>query len=146
MITLVRHAQSTFNAFGDQTRDSPLSEYGHQSASGINGTYDLVICSTLRRARQTLDASSVVYSNLVFSELCREFRDSGGSVNMYSGEDSIADAETPDHFNERIKSFRSLLETYLQTYSKILVISHSIFLQQLCGHCFCNCETYEYRM
>ena len=58
-ITVMRHAQSTHNASGDNSWNVGLTEEGRLQAREVSGEYDLVICSTLRRAQQTLEFSSI---------------------------------------------------------------------------------------
>lgn len=145
MITLCRHAQSTYNAFGDTTRDCPITDHGKQHASEISGNYDLIICSTLRRARQTLDASSLVYKNILFTDLCREIRD-GNPINLLSGEDKAVDNENAEQISARVDNFLKLLREMSQKYNKILVISHGVFLGYLSGKNSYNCEQWTYML
>jgi len=142
MITFIRHAQSTFNAFGDKNKNVPITNFGAESSSKISGTYDLVICSTLKRARQTLDSSKLVYSNIIFSETCREIRD-GNQINLYNGEDENMNNEREEQIVVRIEEFKSLLKSLSQKYKKIAVISHFNFLHRLTGHYFGNCEEFK---
>ncbi len=60
VITLVRHAQSEANANqnGDMY-DPGITELGKEQAAQIEGHYDLVIISTLKRTRETLQHSKV---------------------------------------------------------------------------------------
>ncbi len=60
VVTLLRHAESEFNT-GQNTDelDVGITERGKKQAAGITGHYDLVVCSTLRRTKQTLDHSQV---------------------------------------------------------------------------------------
>jgi hypothetical protein len=66
-----------FNAHKKSGRDCPLTVNGVQQASSIDGQYDVIICSPLLRAKQTLFHSNISLSNchiLIESWLCREFR------------------------------------------------------------------------
>ena len=145
MITLIRHAESTFNAYGDLTRDCPITVKGMEFAKKISGKYDLVICSSLKRARQTLDASSLVYSNVFFSELCREVRD-GVPINLYNGESTNNDNETEEQINIRIEKFKSFLHDTKKACPNIAVITHYRFIEQLTGKRLRNCEQVEYTL
>ncbi len=59
-ITLVRHGESESNVSGDLSIYDPgLTERGTQQASNIQGCFDLVVVSPLKRARQTLQYSKV---------------------------------------------------------------------------------------
>lgn len=142
-VTLIRHAKSTFNAYGDLTRDCPITNKGIKQASELKDKYDLVICSTLKRARQTLDFSSIVYSNLIFTDLCREIRD-GLPINIFNGESDQDLYETNEQLDIRINEFKKLLILMKQKYNNIAVISHKMFMNRLCGHSFRNCEKYDF--
>ena len=135
MVTLLRHATSLFNAQGLHLRDIDITENGKQDCKRISGNYDLVICSTLKRARQTLDNTTVIYENLVFTDLCREYLD-GNIINYYNGE--TATRETLAQLKSRIASFKMMLHEYSVKYKNILVISHYGFLKELCGLHFDN--------
>lgn len=137
MITLIRHAESTFNAVGDRSRDCPLTNRGHAQARGLKGTYDCVVCSTLKRARQTLDSSRLVYGHVIFTELCREVRD-GNPVNLYPDEQNIVESREVMH--DRVNQFKSFLKTLQIGYPRIAIISHSGFLRELSGSSFQNAE------
>ena len=132
-ITLIRHAESTFNRFNDPTRNCPITDDGKIQASKLTGTYDLVICSPLKRARQTLDASKIRYGEVIFTDLCREFLDST-PCNLLENE--VDTAETAEQFKARIDKFRLFLKEMSTRYSRIAVISHGLFLYHLSGHGF----------
>lgn len=127
MIVFIRHAESTFNQRGDKSRNVPLTLNGIKQSEKLNGEYDLVICSTMRRARETLDSSKIKYGNLIFTTLCREILD-GNPINLYNGEKEKI--ETEENINQRIHDFRQLLENYRKKYAKICVISHNSFLRR----------------
>lgn len=143
MIVLIRHAESTFNASWDLTRDCPLTDRGRHQANEIVGTYDCVVCSTLKRARQTLDASKLVYSKLIFTELCREIRD-GTPVNLYLGERDTS--ETRSQIQNRVTEFRALLKTLSREYPRIAVISHNGFIHSLSGTSLANAAQIPYTL
>lgn len=146
MITLIRHAQSTYNAHGDNSRDCPITEVGKKQASTLTGSYDLIICSTLKRARQTLETSNLSCDNVIFSDLCREIRD-GNPINLLQDEDaSKVDNETQAQINERVNEFRKYLKNMTSKYAKIGVISHGVFLGYLSGLPSCNCEQWIYKV
>jgi len=146
MITLVRHSQSTHNLYGDKTRDCPLTEHGIKQASTIIGTYDLVICSTLKRARQTLAASQLIYKEVIFTDLCREIRDRNPINLLPEEEASKIDNETRLQITARIEEFRKFLKECSNKFEKIAVISHGVFLGHLSGHPSHNCEQWLYKI
>lgn len=145
MITFIRHAPSTFNEHGDLTPNCPITENGAKLAKNITGKYDLVICSTLKRARQTLDESGIIYSNILFTDLCREFRQ-GNTSDMFNGESDMLSFETNDMMNKRIDEFKSLLKDYNKKYQNIAVISHHGFLHRLSGVSLKNCQQVLYEL
>ncbi len=142
MIVLIRHAESTFNKFGDKSHNCPITENGKVQASKLRGKYDLIVCSTLKRARQTLDYSNIEYSNIIFTNLCREVLDNN-PINLYNGENNVV--ETKDDIKNRSDKLRNMLNELSTKYSKIAVISHGIFLYHFCGHQFRNGEEYMYK-
>lgn len=141
MITLIRHARSTFNESGDQSRDCPISETGKLQAGQLSGQYDIAICSTLKRARQTLDYSEILFADVQFNPLCREVLD-GNPINLYPLEANTK--ENQEQVTDRVNQFRNLLRTLQSKYQRIVVISHSVFLYRLTGHLFKNAESFQY--
>lgn len=75
MITLIRHAQSEWNAFGTQVPNVKITESGQNMAKSLTQEVDLCVCSTLRRARETLDYSNIKYKDVIFTDLCVEYLD-----------------------------------------------------------------------
>lgn len=141
MIRLIRHAESTFNQCGDQSRDVGLSDHGQIQAKQLTGQFDLVICSTLKRARQTLDLSQITYKNIIFTDLCREVLD-GNLADLYNGE--TIHIENDIDLKLRIQQFNQLLQDLLTRYPTIAVISHYTFLHWLCGYYFKNAYYWDY--
>lgn len=140
-VTLIRHAQSEYNATGIRDPDCNITDFGKQQASHLTGSYDLVICSVLRRSIQTLFASQIKYSNFMVSELPREILD-GNIINLLNSEENKI--ETPDNIAERVQKFNELLLELQKTYRKIAVVSHYGFLYTLCGYTFQNCHHWSY--
>jgi broad specificity phosphatase PhoE len=145
-IAFFRHAQSTFNAFGDKSPNCPITDEGKSKCIEIQGSVDLVICSTLRRARETLDNSRLKYNRVIFTDLCREVMD-GECCNYYNNEEHIIESEKD--VNERIRKFKELLSLQPETLKSgqlkidnptIAVISHGIFLSKLTGLGYFNCQ------
>ncbi len=70
-VTLLRHAESMANVANTMGKepinmyDAPLSDEGKQQASRVTGHYDVVLCSPMRRTRETLQNSSITYDKLV---------------------------------------------------------------------------------
>lgn len=137
-ITFLRHAQSNGN-LGNPAKDSTLSQTGIEQARKLSGDFDLVICSTLKRTRQTLDESQIIYRDIAFTDLCRENLDGNPNSN-YNGEDVCA--ENNEQIVNRVNLFVDYLKEKEKQYSKILVVSHCLFLQSLTGYFFHNCNVW----
>lgn len=136
-ITFMRHAQSTFNAYGDQSSDCGLSQSGANSASHIKGSFDLVIISPLKRVRETFQHSKIQSKNIMVNELCRERKES--NCDFLNLEDKILESE--DELKTRVEKFKIFLKNRME--DKILVISHHTFLYYLTGVYFANCQMLE---
>lgn len=128
-VTFFRHSTSTFNEYGDKSRDCPITENAKLEASvKITGTFDIVICSILLRARQTLEYSSLIYKKSIFTPLCREVL-SGNPINLLVNEENHVETET--EIQQRIQSFNLMLKTLACDYKNIAVISHCMFLNRI---------------
>lgn len=162
-IILIRHAQSTFNAYGEQIRDVPLSDYGKTTCSSLNFNVDLVICSNMQRTKQTLEHSNIKYNDIIITPLCREHMN-GNIIDYCKGEDIIV--ESVDELAERVKKFKKFVkdatndlinknnakakantkntgQTITSRTITICIISHSGFLRKLTGHFFNNAHYLE---
>jgi len=140
-VTIIRHAQSLFNAFGNSTRNVGLSEYGVSQCANLEGTYDTIVCSTLFRARQTLDYSKITYKRIVFTDLCREVKDNN-PVNLYNGEDNTV--ENHDVVKQRIVELKQLLTDLTRNGERVAMISHYCFLYAMIGYGVNNAGVREY--
>lgn len=120
----LRHAESEFN-IGISTEDSPLTLKGIDQASKLSGTYDLVICSPLRRCIQTLEYSNIKYSSMIVCHECREYI--SDKSDLLPGEPIIMESEL--NLINRVTKFKN----YLQSLSEknILVITHADFIWYL---------------
>jgi broad specificity phosphatase PhoE len=110
----------------------------------MKGHVDLVICSTLRRARETLDHSEIVYKRVVYTDLCRELSD-GNTSNLYNGESNTI--ESPQDIEYRISRFKEFILQQSEAtiglsndQPRIAVISHGCFLYKMLGYGFGNCQ------
>lgn len=143
MITFIRHGESTFNRFGTMTPDCPLSEEGKVQASRLAGVYDLIVCSPLRRARETVQFSGMESREIVISPLCREIGD-GNPIN-YLVTEQPPFMETPAQLETRMQSFLQWLAQRKEP--TIAVVTHALFLYHLFRplnlhpQLFHNCET-----
>lgn len=137
-IILIRHAQSTYNAWGDQSRDVPITPAGQEMAKSICGSYDLIICSPLRRTRETLAASQIQCGKIIFSHLCREVRD-GNAINLLSDEPDDMLHETEEELSNRIAELKKLVYELHPEYPKIGIVCHACFVHRLGGGHLANC-------
>jgi broad specificity phosphatase PhoE len=141
-VAFFRHAPSTFNINGDLSPNVPTTDDGKLLAKSMKGHVDLVICSTLRRARETLDHSEIVYKRVIYTDLCRELLD-GNTSNLYNGESNTI--ETPQDIEYRISRFKEFIlqqpeATTGNDQPRIAVISHGCFLHKMLGYGFGNCQ------
>lgn len=143
-IYLLRHAESTFNAgFGDEF-NAGLSELGKKQASNLIGNIDLVIVSNLKRTFQTLQESKILYKKLLVSSLCREHRNISKCDYLPN---EIVQNEEFEHLDLRIKEFKDLLKLLSETYPRILVISHGIFICRFVDrNNMNNCEFVQWKL
>jgi phosphohistidine phosphatase SixA len=124
----VRHAQSMEN-IGKGRADSPLSELGIEQAKKINGKFDLVICSPLRRTIETLHHSKLEYFKLIIDDNFRErieYETSGMLLEKFKPESDVI-------FNARCSKFTQTLEEHCEQVSKfktggsVLLIGHAYY-------------------
>lgn len=140
-IRLIRHAESTWNALGDTSNNVPTTENGKNQAKNLSGEYDLVVCSTLRRARETIDNSNIKYKKIIFTDLCREHFD-GNPSNYFSLEEHKK--ESQEELLQRTEEFKCFVGKLMKDNYKICVITHYGFLQKMTGFRFNNCFWYDY--
>lgn len=140
-VAFFRHSQSTFNAKGDRSPNVPLTTEGVAMCGTMKGHVDLVICSTLRRARETLDNSGIVYKRVVYTDLCRELLD-GNTSNLYNGEENTI--ESPEDIENRVIKFKEFIKSQKEAttndHVRIAVVSHGCFMYRLTGVGFGNCQ------
>jgi broad specificity phosphatase PhoE len=123
-IHFVRHAESIYNANLTSEKDCALTEKGIQQASQLEGQYDIVICSIMKRTCQTLENSKIKYGRLLFTDLCREKRQD--ICDYLSYEDEIK--ETDEELDQRIQRFSYFLKSQVSPYNSVLVVSHGDFI------------------
>jgi broad specificity phosphatase PhoE len=128
-LTVLRHARSIFNETGVSDKDCGLSEYGKKQASKLSGNYDVIVCSMMKRCRETLSESNIVYANIFYTPICREFKKD--ICDYVEGEDETV-PETEEELQARVENFKDYL-SLIYFNRKILVISHGDFLNRLTG-------------
>ena len=136
-VVFIRHAESTFNAFRDASNNPGLSERGKSQASSLNGHFDIVLCSSLKRARETLERSGITYNKLIITPLLRERKSHHPSD--YFPNETISPENNQD-FIFRMKEIRLWLDKLSKRYKNIVVISHGYVLASLTGKLFGNAQ------
>lgn len=143
--TFIRHAQSTYNASGDTSKNVPITAYGKQLSSQVKGNYDVVICSTLKRARETLSHSSITTQSVLYIDACREIRD-GNPSNLLESEPMSEVYETEENVAKRINTLKTLIRSlYDAGLKNIGVVSHGIFLSKMIDVKLPNCWQVTYK-
>lgn len=127
-IVFLRHAQSIFNRDLTSEKNCQLSEYGRQQAEKLTGNYDVIVCSILKRARETLQYSQLTAKKLHFTDLCREVR--VDICDFLENEDETK-LETEEEIKKRINDFKEYLKEETEPGQKILVICHRDFIHYI---------------
>jgi broad specificity phosphatase PhoE len=127
-VYFIRHAESTANAHGDRSRDAPLSERGIEQAKSLSGFSHTVICSTLTRAKQTLQHSQLAHHRLIYTPLCREIR-RGNPCDYFEDEDQ-GQHESVEEIDERVRQLRDLISSIrAESQAEVIsIVSHHCFI------------------
>ena len=118
-VYLVRHAQSQAN-IGEYVIDARLTEYGKSQAAKLSGHFNLVICSVMTRAKETLENSNISYDRVVYSVHAREMK-------THIGDFLPGEKRTPESVTElmnRLDDLEKEIHEYSKTYERILIVSH----------------------
>lgn len=132
-VTFLRHAQSIFNRDLTSEKNCELTDVGIRQAEQLTGTYDIIICSLLKRTRQTLLHSQFLSKQLHFTDLCREVR---RDICDFLEEENEQDLETHASVEKRIREFIQFLQSKGNPGDRILVISHRDFIDEITGKRF----------
>jgi len=127
-VDFLRHAESIFNANLTSEKDCDLTQKGYEQADKVEGEYDVVICSIMRRTQLTLQKSKIKYGRVIYTDLCREKRQDICDYLPYEDETI---KETDEQLEYRIKSFVYFLKSQVSTYQSVLVVSHGDFIHTL---------------
>jgi broad specificity phosphatase PhoE len=127
-VHFLRHAESIFNANLTSEKDCALTERGVQQASQVEGEYDIVFCSIMKRTCQTLENSKIKYGRLIFTDLCREKKTTICDYLPYEDETSI---DTDEQLDQQIQRFIYFLKSQVSPYQSVLVVSHGDFIHAL---------------
>lgn len=129
-ITLIRHAQSKFNA-GQYTSENELincklTEQGKKDCEKLNLSFDLLIISPLKRALETYTNSNIKTKEIIINDLFREQKENH-PLNFLENE--IVIQETTEEVWERVSKAKKFIETL--EFTNIGIISHRNFLWYL---------------
>jgi broad specificity phosphatase PhoE len=127
-LTFLRHAESIFNRDGTSEKNCSLSELGVQQASQVTGSYDVIICSILKRAKETLLHSQLSSKHLYFTDTCREVR---RDICDYLDHEDESIPDTDEEIEKKIKNFKEFLRSKVKATDKVLVISHRDFIHAI---------------
>lgn len=127
-VYFLRHAESIFNRYLVSEKDCDLTETGKEQASQVQGEYDVVICSTMKRACQTLENSKLKYGKVIFTDLCREKRVDICDFLPYEDE---ANKESDEDLEKRINTFIYFVKSQVSSYQNVLIVSHGDFIHTL---------------
>lgn len=132
-VDYIRHSESTFDARVKtdltQEQDAALTHAGIAQATTLSGNYDVVICSPLMCARQTLAFSNIVARKVEFTDMVREVLD-GNVAHLLANEGKVL-SEKPADVGRRMQRLRERIETLRGEGKSVLVISHHQFLLRL---------------
>lgn len=135
MIYLIRHGESEFNAGVSTSRDCSVTELGFLQSARLSLNVDVVLCSSMKRAQQTFAGSKVSCKKVIYDDICREMVD-GSPGNFKDSESAI---ESPEQFEQRMKTLKGYL-SYLQlTYGSVAVFTHYGVIKFLTGINSNNC-------
>ncbi|KAJ4458062.1 hypothetical protein PAPYR_6331 [Paratrimastix pyriformis] len=123
-VWLLRHCESEFNSGKDKLgHDVPLTERGFAQAALIEGVFDVVALSPLRRAQQTLYSSKIKAHQIIVLPELREIKKDPC--------DYLLDEVDP-HVDESEESVARRVQAVLtwahsQTAPRVLLVGHADF-------------------
>lgn len=129
-VDILRHAQSLFNKYLTSEKDCDLSPYGKLQAADLEGVYDVIIVSCLRRTHQTLLYSKIKGRRLIITDLCREKK--SDICDFLPGEDETQ-KESGEALANRIDCFKDFVRTQCRPEDDVLIISHGDFIHTAMG-------------
>ncbi len=125
-VTFLRHCRSIYNEKNDSDKDCDLAEYGKAQAAALTGEYDIVVCSIMKRARETLRLSQIKANKIVYSDLCREHKQ---TICDFLPDEDLADKESEEAMVRRIRTFKAWMKKQWGASNKrILVVTHADFV------------------
>jgi broad specificity phosphatase PhoE len=124
MLTFIRHAEALHNVVIEYTDRNPaLTDTGLAQSQQLNGSFDLVLCSPLKRTMETLRHSHIQYQSIEICKLLREHVTE--SADLF--EEEMEFIESEGQLLERLKLLKDHImktESY-KNKKPILLITHS---------------------
>lgn len=136
MIYFLRHGESYSNAGEKHVYDSPLTEKGRGQAKELTGHLNYVLCSPLRRAKETLIYSGITYDKMEINSLCREKKCGFSSTLLF--EDTTKE-DKEDFLTRMRKLCKYILELSTQ-YDDLLIVCHGCVISSITDIVPKNCE------
>ncbi|QKF94678.1 histidine phosphatase superfamily clade-1 [Fadolivirus algeromassiliense] len=129
-ITIIRHAQSHFNAGNYKTdeeiRNCRITPYGVEQSKQLHHSFDVLIISPLKRAMETYLNSNIKCRQLIMSELFREQKEDK-PLNYLDFEE--IKPESPEDARKRAREAIEFIKTIKS--DNIGIISHGCFIWYL---------------
>lgn len=135
-IYLVRHGQSMSNLGHPTIKNSPLTTLGKTQAKRLQYRTDLLICSPLARALDTLAYSNIKYNRLFIMSMARELICEPGDCFAWENL-QVEDAIT---FNRTMRAFANKIYLLAQKSPSITIVTHGCVITALTGKQIKNCE------
>jgi len=126
----IRHAESTANTGEDDCCDAMLTKNGINQCKNLNGEFDIIFVSPLRRTLMTLENSQLKGKEVYVEPLIRE-RIFHERDMMMSEKHLPLKLETDEEFYGRVTAFQNKIKNYEMQNVSILVISHAYYLSGL---------------
>jgi broad specificity phosphatase PhoE len=145
-VYLLRHAESEYNVdpVNNDFIDCSITQKGQQQAAALilpHDPYDLILCSPLRRCRQTIDHSSLPQSSSQAKlEICFLLREKvEAKCDLLEDEGiEVLQEETNESVEKRVFELNEYLNMLkskeFPNYKKVLLVSHADFLWALTSH------------
>ena len=132
-VHLLRHAESEYNAGRQNVYDPKLTSKGRKQAKEIGGHFNIVVCSTLTRARETLALSNISYDQVIFSDLVREFRTAKCDFLKKEAKKMNVAKETEEELEKRMTKVMEHIKNLFGSSPKcrILIVGHLVFFKHL---------------
>lgn len=127
VLVALRHAQSIFNVLKRSRPDCSLSAEGIRQAKLLQGEFCHVVCSPLRRAKQTLETSSITYKSIEYEELAREKKDD--VCDFLPSEPN--ERETLLAFATRMHKLDARLQSLELAHTNVLLVAHAYVILAL---------------